>query len=148
GEQLGHGGSVEVGVEHAAAGAAEREGAGKVRRHRRFADAALARDDRDNDAHVLQPRDETGLLRLDLAHDVGAAVTDNVAVALHACASACQEARATNTSATTVTSRNTSAPARNVSTPPHGAATAAVSPRRATWATLNARYAMKNARIR
>src|SRR5262249_25325950 len=112
------------------------------------ADAPLAGHDGHDRAHARQARKQPGLLGLDLSDDVGAAVAGDVTVLLHGRASACHAARATRTSASTVTTTKTSAPARTVSAPPHGAATLAVSARSATWATLNARYAMSTARMR
>jgi hypothetical protein len=58
-------------------------GRGEVGGHRRFADAALAGENRDDRPDVAQPRRQPRVLGLDLADDVGAAVASDVAIALH-----------------------------------------------------------------
>src|SRR5206468_7825650 len=74
---------VEVGLENAAAGAAERPRTGQTGGHGRLADAALAGDDGDDRAHAGEALAEPHLLGLDLAHDVRTAVADDILVLFH-----------------------------------------------------------------
>src|SRR5439155_23946546 len=82
-EHLRHRGPVEVGVEDADAGAAERPRTRQTGGHGRLAHAALAGDDGDDLAHAGEALAEPHLLGLDLAHDVRTAVADDILVLFH-----------------------------------------------------------------
>src|SRR2546430_10722181 len=87
-EHLRHRGPVEIRVEDANPEATEGQAASQVRGQRRLADSALARDDRADGVDGGQALAEPGLLSLDLADDVRAAVARDVLVLFHAAPSA------------------------------------------------------------